>query len=57
MDEKKLTPAQAFDIIYQATAALPLNRADSRLLDYAFRVLAQLLPNEEQGAWKTETPK
>ena len=47
MEEKQLTPAAAFDIVYRATGALQLNRADSQLLDAALRVLASLVPQEQ----------
>lgn len=46
MEEKQLTPAAAFEIVYRATGALQLNRADSQLLEASLRVLASLIPNE-----------
>jgi len=47
MEEKEqLTPAAAFEIIYRATGALQLNRADSQLLENSLRLIASLLPRE-----------
>lgn len=46
MEEKQLTPAAAFEIVYRATGALQLNRADSQILEASLRVLASLIPNE-----------
>jgi len=46
MEEKQLTPAAAFEIVYRATGALQLNRADSQLLEAALRTLATLIPQE-----------
>ena len=45
--EEKLTPAQAFEVVYRATGSLQLNRADMQLLDNSLRVLSQLLPHEK----------
>ncbi|GAA3971235.1 hypothetical protein GCM10022246_24660 [Pedobacter ginsengiterrae] len=47
MEEKQLTPAAAFDIIYRATGALQLNRADSQLLEAALRTIASIIPQEK----------
>lgn len=47
MEEKQLTPAAAFEIVYRATGALQLNRADSQLLESALRTLASLIPQEQ----------
>lgn len=57
MEEKKLTPAAAFEIVYRATGALQLNRADSQLLEASLRVLASLIPNEAAIPDKKETAK
>lgn len=51
MEEKQeLTPVAAFEIIYRATGALQLNRADSQLLEASLRLLAGLLPRESEDA-------
>jgi len=47
MEEKQLTPAAAFEIVYRATGALQLNRADSQLLEAALRTIASLIPQEQ----------
>lgn len=57
MEEKQLTPMQAFDVVYRATGALQLNRADSQVLDASLRVLAQLLPKEEVAPEKVQEVK
>lgn len=57
MEEKQLTPAAAFEIVYRATAALQLNRADSQLLEASLRVLASLIPNEAPVAATSESAK
>ncbi|WP_157262852.1 hypothetical protein [Pedobacter steynii] len=44
MEEQQLTPKTAFEIVYNATGALQLNRTDARVLDAALRVLAGLIP-------------
>jgi hypothetical protein len=57
MEEKQLTPAAAFEIVYRATGTLQLNRADSQLLEASLRVLASLIPNEVPTATKNEPAK
>lgn len=47
MEQKQLTPQQAFEVLYQATGALTLNRQDGQVLDASLRVLAQLVPQED----------
>jgi len=44
MENKQIEPKQAFEVIYQMTGTLTLNRQDGALLDGALRSLAQLLP-------------
>lgn len=46
MENQQLTPAAAFEIVYRATGALQLNRADSQILEASLRVLASLIPND-----------
>ncbi len=48
MENKQLTPKEAFSVVFQATGALQLNRADATVLDNSLRVLAGLLPVEEK---------
>lgn len=48
MEQTQLTPAQAFEILYQMTGTLQLNRKDATLLDGSLRALAQLLPVEQE---------
>jgi|GEM_PF-1092005 len=48
MENKQLTPTQAFEVIFQMTGQLQLNRQDSTLLDSSLRALAQLLPVEQK---------
>lgn len=48
MENKQLTPSEAFSVVFQATGALQLNRADSSVLDNSLRVLAGLIPVEEK---------
>ncbi|WP_316736254.1 hypothetical protein [Pedobacter aquatilis] len=43
MENKELTPPQAFEVIYQLTGGLQLNRADSDVLNRALGTLAQLV--------------
>ncbi|MCX2474072.1 hypothetical protein OQZ33_07000 [Pedobacter sp. MC2016-05] len=47
MEQKQLTPQQAFEVLYSLTGTLTLNRHDGQVLDNSLRVLAQLLPQEE----------
>lgn len=50
MEEKKeLTAVAAFEIIYRATGALQLNRADNQLLEASLRLIAGLLPREDEA--------
>lgn len=44
MEEQQLTPETAFEIVYNATGALQLNRADAKVLDASLRILAGLIP-------------
>ena len=48
MESKQLAPLEAFNVVFQATGALQLNRADSSVLDSALRTLAGLIPVEEK---------
>jgi hypothetical protein len=57
MEEKQLTPAAAFEIVYRATGSLQLNRADNQLLEASLRVLASLIPSEIPAADKGEPVK
>lgn len=47
MENKELEPKQAFEVIYQMTGQLQLNRKDAALLDSSLRALATMLPKEE----------
>jgi hypothetical protein len=47
MDNTQLTPAHAFEVIFQMTGTLQLNRKDSQILDSSLRTLAGLIPKEE----------
>lgn len=53
MENKQLEPKQAFQIIYEMTGTLQLNRQDAAILDSSLRALAQLLPVEQEDE-KTE---
>ena len=57
MENQQLTPTAAFEIVYRATGALQLNRADNQLLEASLRVLASLIPNEVPVIDKNETAK
>jgi hypothetical protein len=57
MEEKQLTPAAAFEIVYRATGALQLNRADNQILEASLRILASLIPSEVLAADKSEAAK
>lgn len=54
MDEQKLTPKQAFEIIYKATGALQLNRADNQVLEASLRILASCLPKDAEPSTSTQ---
>lgn len=47
MENKQIEPKQAFEILYQMTGTLQLNRQDAAILDGALRSIAQLLPVEQ----------
>jgi len=44
MEKQNLTPETAFEVVYNATGTLQLNRADSQLLEASLRILAGLIP-------------
>lgn len=48
MDNTQITPQQAFEVIFQMTGTLQLNRKDATLLDGSLRALAVLIPQEEK---------
>lgn len=56
-EQQQLTPVAAFEIIYRATGALQLNRADSQLLEAALRMMASLIPKEAVEQEKEITGK
>jgi len=47
MENKQIEPKQAFEILYQMTGTLQLNRQDAAILDSSLRALAQLLTVEQ----------
>lgn len=57
MENQQLTPPAAFEIVYRATGALQLNRADNQLLEASLRVLASSIPNEVPVTEKNEPAK
>ena len=53
MENKELAPAQAFEVVYQATGALQLNRQDSIILNQSLAVLANLVKATEETIQNT----
>lgn len=47
MENKQIEPTKAFEIIFQMTGQLTLNREQHAILDASLRSLAQLIPQEE----------
>lgn len=54
MEQKNITPIQAFEIIFQMTGQLQLNRADASVLDSALRTLAPLVQEKNEGEINNE---
>ena len=50
MEKQQLTPQNAFQIIFEMTGTLQLNRKDSHLLNEALKQIASLLPQEGEQA-------
>lgn len=51
--QNNITAPQAFEIIFQVTGQLQLNRKDSEVLNNSLRVLAALVAAQEQPEQKT----
>lgn len=49
MEQKQLEPKQAIQIIYNALGQLALKREDHMLIEAAIKVMANLLPKEEEN--------
>lgn len=47
MENKNITTAQAFEVVYQLTGQLQLNRVDSEVLNRALGTLAQLVQQQD----------
>lgn len=48
MENKQLSPVQAFEVVFTLTGQLTLNRENHAVLDGALRTLAGLIPTEEK---------
>lgn len=47
MEQNNITPQQALELIYKVTGSIQLNRTDHQMVEKAIKVLAGLLPVEE----------